>query len=782
MRRHALTPFLPALLAGLLAGFGAPELRAQGGDLSEQVTRLLKVADAAPLGQVWEVGMKIGNLEGSEDALAKAIVKAVKSETGAGGRLAAARALLELSEGHTFGQDILDTLQPVATANDPAARAAAMWLLGKDAYSARTLTGVQKALLENATSELVDPKARIEAAKSLWRRGTDSQRAKAKATLQTFLSSMDRNLRVQGALALAEINDDGQKHRAILREIAEDPSAEGALARSYLRLDDERRQFEVLLRNLNPKASADDQFAMLREIMLKVHALHVRGEKISDEDMLGNAAKGLLRSVDRHSSYFTSDEFARFRFDLNREYGGIGAFVNFDQEEVFSIIRPIYSGPAYEAGLKSGDKILEVDGWETKGHTSDEIISRLKGEPGSQVVVKIYRPGLTEPQDVAIVRRKITVPSVNAEMLPGNVGYVELITFGANTGDELKLALRDLQRRGMSSLILDLRNNTGGYLMEARDIVEMFVPGEEVVVTTRSRAEPESEYKTRDRAVVPDLPLAVLINDFSASASEIVAGALQDHKRAVVVGERSFGKGSVQTLLPMSSMPGETFVDKNNNGMRDEWETYDDRNGNGRFDVGPHLKLTVAKYYLPSGRSLHREIDEETGKAVNPDWGVTPDHLVELRELTAKEAWKNAELFELYQKGVFRDYVRKHLPGSKELLRQLADADGGEWQRYPEFESFYAGLDTKLTKNDIRREVRFVLRNEISDVRGKAYPGFRALGDFEEDNQLQEAVRVLLQKQGRDIRDVAEYVPVLKIAESGEQPPAPKQTDGAVKR
>lgn len=766
MRRYLAALPWTLLLPTLLS----PSAAAQD-DMTAKVARLLRQADAGPLEQVWGVSRDLRQIDGQEDALAKAITGGT-SGLGLNGRLAAARALMDLAEGGTFGREIFETLLPVAKSDNESARAAAMGLLGNvDAFSWRTLDQVRKLLLENTTSELVDPTVRVAAAKAVWNVGDETEKAAALQTLRQFLQSTDRDLRIKGALAMAEINEDSRGPAwEILREIADEPTADGRLAQSYLRLDRERRQFDMLMKRVDraPKAEGDgSRFGSLGEIMNVVEDQHIRGEKFSKDYLLDSAAKGLLRSLDRHSAYFTSDEFQRFFFDLNREYGGIGAFVNFDTDGDFSIIRPIYSGPAYSAGLRSGDKILKIGDWSTGGQTSDEIIARLKGKPDTDVTISVFRLGWDEPQEMTIKRKEIQVPSVNTDVLPGNVGYVELITFGSNTSEELRTALQDLKGKGVSSLVLDLRNNTGGYLVAARDVVEQFVAGEKLVVETRSREGVDARYSTGGRAEAPDLPLAVLVNGASASASEIVAGALQYYDRAEIVGERSYGKGSVQQLIPLSGARGEKFQDTNKNDIRDDWEPFEDANNNGKYDLGPRLKLTVARYYLPDGRTPDKEVDED-GKVVNPDWGIIPDREAEVREIDPKDGWKNAELFELFKSQALRNYVRERMDKHADLFLQLANGDEGDPNRYPDFEELYTGLDTKLPRDDVRRWLRYTLRDEIADKRGKAFAGNRALGDHQEDGQLQEAVRYLLEKQGKDIREVSEYRNVLKLKVAGE--------------
>ncbi len=772
-----------AVLAALLCLLPAVPLGAQG-NLQDQVAVLLTQADAGDVTQAFRLGDDAADLvvdAEKTDPLRDAVMASI-GRLQDKGRLAAAIALRSLRNDATYGTDILEVLTPVAKSADPAVRSAAMSVLANDRYfNTRVLPKVQDLLKQNTVDELVPPDVRIEAALGLWAVGTSEQKGNAKQALESFLRSQDRELRNRGALALATINTAGGEAWQVLREIADQPTDSGRRAKLILQREEERRQFEAMLRRLmdqqlgKPAAGADaDDFAILRELKLRIRAQHIRGQDFTEQDLIEFAAKGMLENLDRHSSYFPSDEFQRFFFDLNREYGGIGAFVNFDQDGDFSIVRPIYSGPAYRAGMRSGDKILEVDGWETANHTSEEIISRLKGRPETPVVLKVFRPGWTQPEDITIERRQIQVPSVNSAMLPGKIGYLELVTFGASASDEIDRALRELKDRGAKGIVLDLRNNTGGYLTQAREVVEKFVPGRKVVVYTEGRTEERQNYLTRDRAIC-DLPLAVLINGFSASASEIVAGALQDHGRAVIVGERSFGKGSVQNLLPLSGSPGEEFEDLNNDGVWEEGEPFTDRNQNGKFDVGPRLKLTVAKYFLPSGRCLHKEFGKD-GKVVDPNWGVMPEHVVQLLENKPEDAWKNAAVFALLKKGVFRDYVKKHFDGHKDLFLQIAEGDQGDAARYPEFDAFYQSLDTHLTKDDVRRWLRYEIRDAVSDLRGKTYPGGRALGDPQEDAQLQEASRQLLQRLGTDIRTLDEYRNVLKITfdATAQKDPAPK--------
>lgn len=768
MRNVLSAPY--ALLLTLLAiGISATTTSAQ--ELRSQVTAVLAQADSAEASEIYPLADQLADVapDRNLDGFVTAIMATAGKSDSHRQRLCAALALTQIKEDDVFGKYLLPLLEPVAKEGKEFERSAAMTVLGEERlFNLRLLPDVRKLVAATCEDELVPPRVRIEASLALWKIGSNGQRGIAKNVLEQFLQSSDRDLQQRGALALAEINTEGGQAWQVLREIRDQPTDAGRRARLFLEREEQRREFEAalsaMLKRKGPAATTSDDYAVLDELRHRIRIQHTRGSDITDEELVEFAAKGMLQGLDPHSVFFTSQEFQRFYFDLNREYGGIGAFVNFDQDGDFSIVRPIYSGPAYEAGLRSGDKILEVDGWETGGHTTEEIIKRLKGRPESEVALKFFRPGFQEAQDITVTRRQISVPAVNWTMVPGDIGYIELINFSANISDELQIALQDLNRKGAKGIVLDVRNNTGGFLTQARDVVEQFIDGKELVVFTKGPNEPRRSYSTSDRRrKVCDLPLAVLTNRLSASASEITAGAIQDLKRGKVIGKRSFGKGSVQNLFPLNTSPQEVFDDLNGDRAWQEGEPYQDRNSNGKYDPGAHMKLTVAKYYLPSGRCPHREFDKE-GRIVDPNWGVRPDIELELLENKPEDAWKNSAVFAILKNGSFREYVKKQIQKNEALFREIAEGDDGDTSRYPEFDEFYTGLDTKLSKDDVRRWLRYEVRDQISDLRGAVYPGQRALGDAQEDAQLQEAVRVLMKARGEDIRTVAAYKNVLKIS------------------
>lgn len=605
-----------------------------------------------------------------------------------------------------------------------------------------------------------DPALKAGFAKALYRLGDPAQKIRATDELKSLLKSENRAHRITGALALAEIGA-MDAARPVLLEIENDPDLAGRLARAYLQIERinrywENRESRLLLEREGGRGG-DDNLDLIREIIDLVEAEHIDGESYKgregEEKLLTAAAKGLLARLDRHSTYFSPEEYERWLLDLQRDYAGIGAYVQ-TIDGWFTITRPIYSGPAFRAGLRSNDRIIKVDGWETYNKPQQEVIDRLKAEPGTKVEVEVMRAGWKKPRKFVITREVIQIPSVKWELFPGDVGYIECETFGDKTHAELERALEDLTSRGARGFVLDLRFNPGGYMREAIAMVGEFVGPRKLVLYTEGRHAPRDrrEYYTPAHAVGRDEPLCVLVNGQSASASEIVSGALKHYGRALLVGERTFGKGSVQNPFGLRSRPSEPWQDRNRNGVWDPGEPYQDENGNGKFDYGAMVKLTTQLYYLPNGRSIHTRRDAD-GRVVH-EGGVEPDIEVEFR---MTEPWKEEELADLVERDVFNRYIDEHFEGNEDLFVKLAEGDDFDWSRYPDFDEFYRSLNTHLDRDEIRRWLRLYLRYKVADLRKKPFPGNQFLGDYQEDTQLQRAIYELLKKMGRDPAEVPEY-------------------------
>ena len=299
-------------------------------------------------------------------------------------------------------------------------------------------------------------------------------------------------------------------------------------------------------------------------------------EPVDSGKLVQSAIDGMMKDLDPFSQYMDKAEYADLRSVTTGHFGGLGIVISV-RDEYPTVISPIEGTPAYTLGIQSGDVIVKIDGASTRGLSNEEAVRRLRGPTGTDVTITIARAGETG-RDFRIRREEITVKSVPYafEVAPG-VGYLRLSTFSETTGEEVRTAIERLEAAGARSIVLDLRDNPGGLLSQAVDVTEAFVPKNSLVVYTKGRAE-GSDTKVFARSQRPhtEQPLIVLSNSGSASASEIVAGAIQDLDRGLVVGTTSFGKGSVQTLIEFR----------------------------GR---GTALKLTTAKYYTPSGRSIHRD-------------------------------------------------------------------------------------------------------------------------------------------------------------------------------
>ncbi|MGB5261109.1 MAG: S41 family peptidase [Gammaproteobacteria bacterium] len=315
---------------------------------------------------------------------------------------------------------------------------------------------------------------------------------------------------------------------------------------------------------------------------------------VEDKELIKYAIRGMLSGLDPHSAYLDSEEFAELQVGTTGQFGGLGIEVGMENGFV-KVIAPIDDTPADRAGVKAGDLVIRLDDTPVKGMTLGEAVKVMRGKPGTDIELTIVREGLDQPIKLSITRDIIKVKSVKARMLEPGYGYLRISQFQSKTADNLVDALNKMKKENdgaLDGLVLDLRNNPGGVLNGAVAVSDAFLTKGMIVYTEGRIADSSLRFNATPDDIIDGAALVVLVNQGSASASEIVAGALQDHKRAIIIGAKTFGKGSVQTILPLSSDSA--------------------------------LKLTTARYYTPSGRSIQAE-------------GITPDIELEPLELAAKE-------------------------------------------------------------------------------------------------------------------------------------------------
>jgi len=334
-----------------------------------------------------------------------------------------------------------------------------------------------------------------------------------------------------------------------------------------------------------------EELRIFTEIFGKIKSDYV--EPIEDETLLKNAIHGMIEGLDPHSSYLEPDEYKDLQEGTSGEFGGLG--IEFTMEDGFiKVIAPIDDTPAKRAGVQAGDLIIRLDGAPVKGMKINEAVKTMRGKPDTKITLTVLRDGKREPIDITITRDIIQVKSVKTETLEPGFGYLRITQFQAKTGKSLRAALSKLKKENKDSLkglILDLRNNPGGVLDAAVAVADAFLKKGIIVYTEGRRDDAQLKFNAKPTDILNGSPMVVLVNGGSASASEIVAGALQDHRRALIVGDKTFGKGSVQTILPMKN--------------------------------GDALKLTTARYFTPSGTSIQAT-------------GISPDII--LQDFTVKSA------------------------------------------------------------------------------------------------------------------------------------------------
>jgi carboxyl-terminal processing protease len=307
-------------------------------------------------------------------------------------------------------------------------------------------------------------------------------------------------------------------------------------------------------------------------------------EDVKAKDLVYGAIKGMLSALDPHSSFLNPEAYKEMQAETKGEFGGIGIQIGV-KEGMLTVIAPIEDTPAYKAGIKAGDKIIKINNESTKDMSLHDAVSKMRGVPKTSVTITILREGWKETKDFTLVRELIKIKSVKSKLLEDGIGYIKISQFQEQTAADLSTAIEKLMQEKMNSLVLDLRNNPGGLLNSAVSVTSQFLPSGKLVVYIKGKKGERTEYNTGDDLPNYDMPMIVLVNEGSASASEIVAGALKDWNRAVILGAKTFGKGSVQSVIPLSD--------------------------------GSGLRLTTAIYFTPKGTSIQAT-------------GIVPDIAVKL--------------------------------------------------------------------------------------------------------------------------------------------------------
>jgi carboxyl-terminal processing protease len=344
-----------------------------------------------------------------------------------------------------------------------------------------------------------------------------------------------------------------------------------------------------------------EMFRRLVDVMDQVERNYV-DKGISREQLLEAAMRGVMKELDPYSNYIAPKDVAQFRTGIDQKFGGIGLQVGPGRQgsNFITVISPIVGSPAYKAGVHAGDQIVEIEGKSAEGISVDEAVSRLKGDPGTEVAFTIQRAGSTERKVIKVTREEIKLETVLGDSRNADdswnyfldpkakIGYIRVTAFSGETAEHLRAALKQLTGQGMRGLILDLRFNPGGLLGSAVESCDMFID-EGVIVSVKNRNGTERPYKASKLGTFKAFPMAVLVNRYSASASEIVSACLQDHKRAVIIGEQTWGKASVQSVVELEG--------------------------------GGALKLTTATYHRPNGKNIHKPEKPKKGDT----WGVIPN-------------------------------------------------------------------------------------------------------------------------------------------------------------
>ena len=401
------------------------------------------------------------------------------------------------------------------------------------------------------------------------------------------------------------------------------------------------------------KPNTYDKLKVFSEVLSLIESNYV--ESVGSDALINGAIRGMVKALDPHTSYLPPVSYKEMQVETTGKFGGLGIEISF-RDGVLTVISPIEETPAFEVGIEAGDKIIKIEEESTLDMTLQDAVSRLRGETGSPVTITIFRESFKAPKEFTIVRAIIKVRSVVHKLYKKDIGYIKIRSFSKNTSLDLDKALGELEKKGISKLILDLRNNPGGLLNQAVEVTDRFLNRENLIVYTKGRSDEQNmRFTSHDKVAGVSYPLIILVNSGSASASEIVAGALQDLNRAIILGTPTFGKGSVQTIIPLSD--------------------------------GSALRLTTARYYTPSGRVIQEN-------------GIEPDIIIE-RKLPKELEGGDEKEKEPEEKTRLRRFLRekdlkKHLKGKS----SIGDVVKEENEEESQVEKEEASINEDLVKDN----------------------------------------------------------------------------------
>ena len=484
---------------------------------------------------------------------------------------------------------------------------------------------------------------------------------------------------------------------------------------------------------LAQRETSYDHLRLFSEVLRTVEMKYA--EEVDSEELIKSAIDGMLGSLDPHSQLMEPEEHSNLLIGTKGRFGGLGIQIGL-RDEVLTVISPLEGTPAYRLGIQAGDRIIEIEGESTAGISLREAVKKLRGQPGTQVTISIERRGLSEPFPLTITREIIKVDAIPYfGMVTPEIGYVRLSTFSEKAGEGVARAVQTLKERGSKKFIFDLRGNHGGLLKEALDVSEVFFKKGILIVSTQGRLPNSTQkYRTAKDGISIEDPLVVLVNGGSASASEIVAGAIQDWDRGVILGDTTFGKGTVQTLLDLR---------------------------NKRY----HLKLTTAHWYLPAGRSIDAELNKrerekkgdkkvEAGVTVYPTvgdlqreipggGGIIPDVEVKVPDLTEFEKTLSPHRDLIYR------YALEYTESHKEITKD-----------FETIEEIVEGFRERLIQEGVEFEeeefreaetpVRRILKNQFAEILWGSKGRYEVV--LQDDLGVKEAIALL--SKAKDTREL----------------------------